>query len=203
MILDKGICSIFRRNDRAFTLVCKSWYGQLSFATQAADENKAVGAQISARLRILQDSSIAKDDVAVLGDTDTLLSTEGCYEVTRAYHGADDDNGQPITDLTLAESLMVEQIYLIAGEPSTDNMGNQTIIPSNTDRREIAAEVQAVSMQERYKAMAYDEQPEIRLLIYADEYEEQPFVSVASVTYQIQHKAHLGKKLELICGEGI
>ena len=122
MILDNGICTVLRRTNRAFSVVCKSWYGELSFETQPSQENQAVGTQIAARVRIQQAREIIRGDVAVLRDTDALSDTEAYYEVTRAYHGNDGDNGQPITDLTLAASLMTERLTLVPGVSATDGM---------------------------------------------------------------------------------
>ena len=53
------------------------------------------------RIRILQDRTITNKDVVVLQETHTIEPGMERLEVVRAYHGHDDENGQPITDLTL------------------------------------------------------------------------------------------------------
>lgn len=111
MILDKGICTIYRKTDKTngvgmpvweYQPVCQSWYGELDFATseyyptQFREESKA-----DARIRIHQDRRIGNHCVVVLsGD---LAWREGVehYNVTRAYHGHDAESGELITDLTL------------------------------------------------------------------------------------------------------
>jgi len=101
MILDSGICSVFRRGERAFARLTQSWYGELSFETQPSKENLNDGVQTGARIRIHEARNISHGDVIVLRDVSTLATFDPCYEVVRAYHGQDDDNGLPITDLTL------------------------------------------------------------------------------------------------------
>ncbi|MDD3212081.1 MAG: hypothetical protein PHY64_00275 [Eubacteriales bacterium] len=201
MILDTGICTIFRRYERSFTLVCKSWYGELSYETQPSQGNRNVGTQTDARVRIQQERTIVKGDVAVLRDTEALADTVAYYEVTRAYHGADDHNGQPITDLTLKETQMTERPELVPGVEQTDSMAARKIVPGVNGRRAVAAEVQTISAEEHYEAMAYGEKPEIRLLIYADDYAGEPFILLANTMYRIQHREKDGKRLALTCGE--
>jgi SPP1 family predicted phage head-tail adaptor len=201
MILDNGICTVLRRTDRIFTPVCKSWYGELSFETQPSQDNQAVGVQSAARVRIHQTREVIKGDVAVLRNADTLSDIEAYYEVTRAYHGNDDDNGQPITDLTMATSLMTERLTLVPGEVSDDSMSAKATHPALSGRRTVAAEVQSISADEQYEAMAYGEKPEMKALIYADEYAGEPYVELDGTLYKIQRRNKNGKRLELTCGK--
>lgn len=124
MILDKGYCSIYSvtnsaaaGNKPAQTLALKyqSWYGELNFETApvyATEFQQDV--EITARVRVLQARQISNHDLAILSSvlppTDDALQ----FEITRAYHGNDAENGQPITDLTLRK---VEQQYDITGVP--------------------------------------------------------------------------------------
>jgi len=201
MILDNGICTVLRRTNRAFSVVCKSWYGELSFETQPSQENQAVGTQSAARVRIQQAREIIRGDVAVLRDTDTLSDAEAYYEVTRAYHGNDGDNGQPITDLTLAASLMTERLTLVPGVSVTDGMSAKSVRPSDSGRRTVAAEGQAVTAEERYEAMAFGEKPEIRALIYRDEYDGEAFAVFNHTLFRILRRVKTGVRMELTCGE--
>lgn len=108
MILDKGICTIYRRSDTAQpgdmpsytdTQLMQGWYGELNFETspqwptEYREEIKC-----DARIRILQDRRIRNHDRALIR---TVGGETALYEVTRAYHGTDDDSGEAITDLTL------------------------------------------------------------------------------------------------------
>lgn len=108
MILDKGVCSVYRKVNIADAgampvyqdaLLFEGWYGELNFETASArpTENREE-VRCDARIRILQCREIANHDrVAITANgAETRV-----YEVTRAYHGRDDDNGEPITDLTL------------------------------------------------------------------------------------------------------
>ena len=114
MILDRGICSIFRRVDIAahgdmpryeMALIGQSWYGENDFAsspawpTEGRRENRT-----DAKIRILQNRSIRENDIAVLTEaaawTDIPEETT-IYEITRCYHGTDDDGPTEITDLNM------------------------------------------------------------------------------------------------------
>jgi len=79
-------------------------YGQLSLETSATDPTgyrKEV--RVDARIRILQDRAVTLRHVVVLRDAHDILPGDVYYEVSRAYHGFDDDSGEPITDLSLTE----------------------------------------------------------------------------------------------------
>ena len=103
MILDSGICIIYTVTNATAaggkptqnrTEKFRSWYAELDFSsdpTWATDYREDVEA--SARIRIHQNRTITPRDVATIGSID--------YEIVRAFHGTDDDNSQPITDLTL------------------------------------------------------------------------------------------------------
>lgn len=108
MILDKGICSVYRKTNTAgpgampvYTdmLIHMSWYGELSYETAPARPTEGrEEVRTDARVRILQNRSIANHDRVELVPTGGTVSR---YEVTRAYHGKDDDSGELITDLNL------------------------------------------------------------------------------------------------------
>ena len=108
MILDKGIATIYRKTDTAeagdmptYTdvMIWQSWYGELSFETAPARPTEArEEIRCAARVRVLQNRAINNHDRVELADTGGTVTL---YEVTRAYHGYDDDSGEPITDLSL------------------------------------------------------------------------------------------------------
>lgn len=111
MILDKGICSIFRKGDTSgagrmpvsgYALIHQSWYGELSFETSPIyrTQNRE-DVKTDARIRVLQNRAIANHDVVVLRQCSTVIDGDVVYEVNRAYHGNDDENGTSITDLSL------------------------------------------------------------------------------------------------------
>ena len=109
MILDAGTVSIFTvRNTAAagnmpvpaYDLMCQSYYGELDFeAGRLYRTEYREDVEVSSRIRIVQDRRITNHDVLTYG-----LHEAPCgemYRIVRAYHGTDDDNGQPITDLSL------------------------------------------------------------------------------------------------------
>ena len=111
MILDSGICTVFRKVDDSkpggkpkfrFDVLCKHWYAELEYAnTPAYPTDSREETQTGARIRILQDRRIANHDTVVLANTNQVEDMLKAYEVTRAYHGKDSDSGELITDITL------------------------------------------------------------------------------------------------------
>lgn len=114
MILDKGICTIFRAHDLSlagemprpgYEVISRGWYGEINFETSPAtptDGRREL--EVSARIRVLQDRAIRQDDVVLLREVTDWREVdpgEEVYRITRAYHGTDDDGPTPITDLSL------------------------------------------------------------------------------------------------------
>lgn len=113
MILDSGYCFVYAVTNiskpgdmpkEGLSLKSQSCYGELDFETApiyatAGQED----VKISARVRIHQDRTISNHDIVILSTELTAPADAMQYEVTRAYHGPDKENGQPITDLTLVK----------------------------------------------------------------------------------------------------
>jgi len=157
--------------------------------------------QTNARVRVCQSRSLEKGDAVVLRNTNTLSDFEPSYEIIRAFHGQDDDNGQPISDLTLTASLMTEPLKLVPGVMGTDSMGAKTNRPGAANRRTVAAEVRSLGVSEQYQGMAYIQKPEMKAFIYADDYGDEPFVMLDGLLYSIQNRTKNGLKYELVCKE--
>lgn len=113
MILDSGICTIFARRNIAspgsmpvyeHTQRGQAWYGLLDFETSPHNPtDERTERETSARIRIHQRRDLHEDDVVILAAVETVEDDARPYKITRAYHGRDDDSGEPITDLTLEE----------------------------------------------------------------------------------------------------
>lgn len=111
MILDSGICTIFRKVDVAergnkprfeYQRITRKWYGELEYANnQAYPSEHREEVQTDGRIRILQDRRLNNHDVVLLMDAKVMQDEAEAYEITRAYHGRDEDSGELITDLTL------------------------------------------------------------------------------------------------------
>lgn len=114
MILDRGLCRIYRRNSTTEPggkpksedeLIFESYYGELSFETgPVRPTEKREETQTAARVRILQNRGIRKEDVAELIPFDGTETKTEKYRIARAWHGTDDQSGEAISDLTLEVS---------------------------------------------------------------------------------------------------
>lgn len=106
MILDKGICTVYRKTNVAEagampvytdTQIAEGWYGELNFETAPVrPAGPRENVRTDTRVRILQNRQINNHDRVLLSAADGVV-----YEVTRAYHGIDAENGELITDLSL------------------------------------------------------------------------------------------------------
>ena len=112
MILDSGICTIYRKVDisqpgcmpvTGYQLIARGWYKEMSFATsptwrtEGREEQRADG-----KIRIWQNRNVNQYDLCVLRDvTDGPTEDDQLYRITRAYHGTDEDGVDLISDLTL------------------------------------------------------------------------------------------------------
>lgn len=124
MILDKGFCTVYSTANNAaagnmptesLTVKFQSWYGELDFETAPIHATEAQeDIEISARVRVHQKRAINNQDIAVLSSVLPPPTGAIQFEITRAYHGTDKENGQPITDLTLRK---VEQQHDLTGIP--------------------------------------------------------------------------------------
>ncbi len=114
MILDTGICSVFRLSQKEvpsgymptmdWTLIGKSWYKELQFSTQPKWESaNREETQTDQKIRIMQMRQLRKEDRVVLADVDALPESGMIYKITRAFHGQDDDSPALISDLDLQE----------------------------------------------------------------------------------------------------
>lgn len=111
MILDRGMCEIKRKTSTTSAggkptwtteTIFESYYGELAFETSPArPTGMREETQTATRVRILQNRGIKNQDLAVLKPFDGTTEKTVMYRIRRAYHGKDDESGEPITDLTL------------------------------------------------------------------------------------------------------
>lgn len=104
MILDTGICSVFKLQNTAQpgdmpnetpVLISQHWYGELSFESSPVQYTENLEqVEIAQRIRILQNRAIDERAIVTIGSAQ--------YNVTRLYHGVDEESGERITDLNLA-----------------------------------------------------------------------------------------------------
>lgn len=108
MILDKGICTVYHKRNTAppgwkptyeNVQLFTSWYGELSFATsETRPTERREETRTDARIRVLQCREINNHDRVTLSP---FGGEAAFFEVTRAYHGRDEESGEQITDLSL------------------------------------------------------------------------------------------------------
>ena len=111
MILDRGVCRIQRKTGTTrqggkptYTTetIFESYYGELAFETSPRrPTDMREETQTATRVRILQNRGIRNQDLAELIPFDGTEAKAELYRITRAYHGTDDQSGEPVTDLTL------------------------------------------------------------------------------------------------------
>lgn len=114
MILDNGICTVFRPQDLAlsgemprpgYQQITQGWYGELSFETAPARPTEGRRElKTDNRIRILQCRAIKQNDVVVLRQLASFAdraADDAVYRIVRAYHGTDDQTTDLITDLSL------------------------------------------------------------------------------------------------------
>lgn len=104
MILDTGICTVYREEDisdpgempqKGYTKIFESWYGVRNFATAPVWQTEGRKEQkCDLKIRILQNIAIRQNDIAELPDGKR-------YRIIRAYHDEDEDGPTRITDLSL------------------------------------------------------------------------------------------------------
>lgn len=111
MILDSGIAIIHRVANisepgempvEGTSEIYRSYFGELDFETSPARPTPGrKETETAMRIRVIQNRKI-RNEMRV-----SLITEDGrtppIYEITRAFHGFDEDNGEAITDLTLRE----------------------------------------------------------------------------------------------------
>lgn len=114
MILDTGICTVFRKTDISapgempvwqYTPIWASWYGELNYETAPVWETEGrKEKRVDERIRILQYRLIRQNDIVVLEQLESFderSEDSVVYQVIRAFHGIDDDGPTKISDLSL------------------------------------------------------------------------------------------------------
>lgn len=114
MILDAGICTVFRETDvsapgdmpvKGYTPIYASWYGELNFSSTPEWQTEGRKEQkVDRKIRITQKRDIRQNDVVVLEHIASFAEKSAgadVFRVVRAYHGQDDDSPAQISDLSL------------------------------------------------------------------------------------------------------
>lgn len=115
MILDSGVATFYHKTNTAgpgekpiFTnaLFFTGYYGELSYETNPRYQTeKREDVRTDARIRVLQNRGIMNRDTCTL---EPVNGNGGYYEVTRVWHGTDDESGELISDISLARTAPAE-----------------------------------------------------------------------------------------------
>lgn len=113
MILDAGIYTAFKKVDVSqpgqmphfeAQRIAAGFFGILEYETAPINPTgEREDTETTVRIRVIQNRAITNHCLIVLEDLEEMEEGIPALEVTRAYHG-NDENGQPITDLTLREA---------------------------------------------------------------------------------------------------
>lgn len=108
MILDTGIATFYHQQNTAPNGAkpvmadieyYRGYFGELSFETNPAyPTDRREDVKTDAKIRVLTNRAITNHDRVILQPFD---GPAGYYEITRGYHGVDDDSGELISDLSL------------------------------------------------------------------------------------------------------
>ena len=108
MILDTGIATFYHQQNTALNGAkpvmadieyYQGYFGELSFETNPAyPTDRREDVKTDAKIRVLNNRAITNHDRVMLQPFD---GPSGFYEITRGYHGVDDDSGELISDLSL------------------------------------------------------------------------------------------------------
>lgn len=114
MILDTGICTVFRKSDIScagkmpkwgYEKIWSSWYRELSYSSRPAWQTEGrKELRVENKIRILQNRNIRENDIVVLEELaawNDRSSGAVIYDIVKTWHGPDDDGPTPVTDLTL------------------------------------------------------------------------------------------------------
>lgn len=111
MILDDGICSIFTNRNTAgpggmpvyeMDWLASSWYKILHFSSRPTYlQTDKESTTVALKIRIHQNLMVTNQQVVILSESHEVPASAVRYDIVRAYHGADDVTGMPITDLDL------------------------------------------------------------------------------------------------------
>lgn len=110
MILDAGICTVAHKVNRAprggkpfwaYEVFFHSWYGETAFSTTARASDSRENSRISARIRVRQNRAITNHDIVCLANVPSITDDLTLYEVVDVWHGYDDQNKEPISNISL------------------------------------------------------------------------------------------------------
>lgn len=195
MLLDTGICSIHhiytRRGSASpvdgLTPFYVNWYGSLQYELGKG----AVAGEVTRRIRI-HDADVHDHDVVEIDG--------GYFTVVRVFHGADDDTGLAIADLTLAAG----HSYFVPAQLAprrirTDELGTITSGPDTDNAVHVWINTGSVNVDEYYTAQAAGHTLSLRAEVSAAEYAGEPYVITGGTTYLVTRAEHRGSIIDLMC----
>lgn len=189
MLLDVGIAYVYRVDGQAqrtetsvtggLTQVYHNWYGTKS---HAAEDNET--GDVVRKIRIPRAP-------VLVGDIVTLAGT--AWVVSHAYEADDEDNGLPITDLTLISG---QNVFVPAKlYPRTETVDDYNARQGNPDLEQetfVWCMRRSVENAEYYDAQMAGIALDMRIDVYAAEYAGQSYALVDGVMYSVERRTMHG-----------
>lgn len=194
MLLDTDVCRLYRVDAPrggaspvdGLEPIYHNWYGKLRHESGGGETG-----DVTLRIRI-HDANVRENDIA---------EADGQYwRISRVYHGSDDDNGQPIADLTLTggERHFV-QLAIMPRKVLSDALNTITGLPDTRQKRSVWGSTGAVNVDEYYAAEAAGHELSARIEIYAYDYRGEPYVQAGDDCYLVRRREYRGSMVNLIC----
>lgn len=182
MILDAGLIAIHRVSGiertaassvEGLPMVYRNWCGTLGH------ESGNAGSRVR-RIRI-HDADVQEHDIAAFDGR--------CWIVTRIYHGADDDTGQPIADLTMETGEKhFQRLTLIATRYDDGRVDeNGFDLPPTETRRDVWCMVSETAHREYTESNVDGVRAEIKINVYALEYNGEMLAEYMGGRYTVEN----------------
>lgn len=183
MNLDSGICRIYRVDRPRGPLspvdglepFYKNWFGTLRGESGSGREP----GDIVKRIRIHDCEATAND----------IVFADGFYwTVTRSYHGADDETGQPIADLTLERG--ARHFVKVALQIVDEDIERGKIVREDGAIREVYGHVGAVGENEFYNSQQAGYELDVTVTVHVAEYSGETRLTFNGVKYRVVRKSY-------------
>lgn len=182
MMLDRGICEIYRIDQRrgtdgpvdGLTPFYTDWYGCLRGESGAGSEP----GDITLRIRVHECDATTSD---------VVYADDRYWVVTRSFHGADDDTGMAIADLTLVSGR--RHFVPVILRATDEGIERGKIVREDGRERCVFGHVSAVEEAEFYSASQAGYELECSVTIYTVDYDGESRLSFNGTDYRVVRRS--------------